>query len=194
MNRRAKRHKALLPSVIAASIAASFAGAMATLVSPAASAQNVINACYQKNDGRLRVLPASEQCKPSEVPISWNDGGPVTGISGLERVDFSTHDDSTSPKHVFAKCPTGKHVVGGGAQVFVQAQATSSATITKIYPSVKPDKITSPAAITKSYPSLKLDGWAASAEDIVPPTSESTSPNWFLTAYALCATVSPKGD
>jgi hypothetical protein len=144
-----------------------FGGVVAVVSSPALG-QPVINACYQKKQGQLRIVPAGEHCRPSEVPISWNIQGPAGGIKGLERVDFSTHDDTTSPKHVFAKCPTGKVVVGGGAQVFVQGQ------------------VAGPIALKKSYPSQALDGWAASAEDMA-----STNLSWFLTAYALCATPSP---
>jgi hypothetical protein len=144
-----------------------FSCAMAVVSSPALG-QNVINGCYQKNNGQLRVLLAGEKCRPSEVPISWNVQGPAGSINGLERVDFSTHDDTTSPKHAFANCPTGKVVIGGGAQVFVQGQ------------------VAGPIALKKSFPSKALNGWAASAEDMA-----STPLSWFLTAYAICATASP---
>ena len=160
MNGRAKRGRGLLSLM-------TFAGALAMVSSPAL-AQNVINGCYQKNNGQLRVLVAGAQCRPSEVPISWNIQGPAGTINGLERVDFSTHDDTTSPKHVFAKCPAGKTVVGGGAQVFVQGQ------------------VSGPIALKKSYPSKALNGWAADAEDMT-----TTNLSWFLTAYAICANASP---
>jgi Collagen triple helix repeat (20 copies) len=42
-------------------------------------AQGVINGCYDKNHGALRVIDteaAGKQCLPSEVPISWNEKGP----------------------------------------------------------------------------------------------------------------------
>ena len=163
MNGQAKRGRAFLTLVMIVC----FGGAMAAVPEPAL-AQSVINGCYQKNNGQLRILPTGGQCRPSEVPISWNIQGPAGTINGLERVDFSTHDDATSPKHVFAKCPAGKLVVGGGAQVFVQGQ------------------VAGPIALKKSYPSEGLNGWAASAEDMT-----STSLSWFLTAYAICATASP---
>ena len=165
MNGPKKQGRAMLTLVMIVC----FGGAMAVASSPALG-QSVIYACYQKNNGQLRVVPAGEQCRPSEVPISWNIQGPAGSINGLERVDFSTHDDTTSPKHAFANCPAGKVVVGGGAQVFVKGQ------------------VAGPIALKKSYPSQALNGWAASAEVMV-----STSPalSWFLTAYALCATASP---
>ena len=39
----------------------------------------VINGCYQKNVGNLRVIDpsAGDSCRPSEVPISWSQTGPA---------------------------------------------------------------------------------------------------------------------
>lgn len=42
----------------------------------------VINACYQKINGQLRIVSATSQCLPSELPISWNVVGPQ-GPSGV---------------------------------------------------------------------------------------------------------------
>ena len=38
----------------------------------------VINGCYQKNVGNLRVIDpsAGDSCRPSEIPISWSQTGP----------------------------------------------------------------------------------------------------------------------
>lgn len=43
----------------------------------------VINGCYQKNVGNLRVIDpsAGDSCRPSEIPISWNQTGPQ-GLRG----------------------------------------------------------------------------------------------------------------
>jgi hypothetical protein len=39
----------------------------------------VINGCYKSQNGQLRLIdPATDQCLPSETPISWNQ----TGIQG----------------------------------------------------------------------------------------------------------------
>ena len=38
------------------------------------------------------------------------------GVSGLERVDASTSSSSANSKSVVATCPSGKKVIGGGAQ------------------------------------------------------------------------------
>src|SRR4029450_6315281 len=38
----------------------------------------VINGCYQKNVGNLRVIDpdAGDSCRPSEIAISWSETGP----------------------------------------------------------------------------------------------------------------------
>jgi hypothetical protein len=159
------------------------------------------------NDGQLRI---SEKCRPNEIAISWNSQGPKgdpgndglpgtpgapgsPGVSGLERVHFSSSNDSETRKDAFARCPKickggtnagndcladsncpagtcsgSKHVVGGGAQVFIGEDRV----------------LVGPVAIKKSWPADSIDGWAATAEEIVP-----TDLRWHLTAYALCANV-----
>jgi hypothetical protein len=43
------------------------------LMVASASAENVlINACYQKNHGQLRIVDSPDQCLASEIPISWD--------------------------------------------------------------------------------------------------------------------------
>lgn len=39
--------------------------------------EEIINGCYQKNNGQLRYLTPGDTCRPSEVPIHWNEVGPV---------------------------------------------------------------------------------------------------------------------
>ena len=46
------------------------------IAASAALAGNVINGCYQKNNGQLRVLLGSGTCRPDEIAISWNQAGP----------------------------------------------------------------------------------------------------------------------
>ena len=47
----------------------------------------IIHACYQKNDGSLRVIDRSKagsagKCRKSEKPLSWNKNGP-RGVPGM---------------------------------------------------------------------------------------------------------------
>ena len=39
-------------------------------------AADVINGCYNKTTGKLRIVSAVENCAPQEIPISWNLTGP----------------------------------------------------------------------------------------------------------------------
>ncbi len=60
--------------------AAALAGGVAWATVPAAN--GVINGCYQKNVGNLRVIDdETETCGPSELAISWNQVGPQ-GLQG----------------------------------------------------------------------------------------------------------------
>jgi hypothetical protein len=92
----------------------------------------------------------------------------AAGIRGLERVDFSSVANSTSPKKAFAKCPSGKKVIAGGAKVFIASDRAG------------------PVALKASFPSDTLDGWAATAEEMT-----ATDAKWFVTTFALCATMEP---
>ncbi len=37
----------------------------------------VINGCYQKSSGKLRVIDSAATCNPSEVALNWNQTGPA---------------------------------------------------------------------------------------------------------------------
>jgi hypothetical protein len=36
-----------------------------------ANSANIINGCYKKNNGQLRIVENPNECLPSEVSISW---------------------------------------------------------------------------------------------------------------------------
>jgi hypothetical protein len=84
-------------------------------------------------------------------------------VSGIEIVTVpnQTQSDKTD---ITASCPTGKTLVGGGAETNnVDAWVTSSA----------PGTVASGKATT----------WVADAKE-----RNSTNANWTLTVYAICAT------
>jgi hypothetical protein len=58
--------------------------AFATIPGP----DGVINSCYHKNDGALRIIDSTEQCKANEEALSFNQTGPQgpAGPSGTSRV------------------------------------------------------------------------------------------------------------
>jgi hypothetical protein len=65
-------------------VGAIIAGGTALAAIPGSN--GVIDGCYQKNVGNLRVIDTSagDSCRPSEIPISWSQTGPqgATGAQG----------------------------------------------------------------------------------------------------------------
>jgi hypothetical protein len=95
--------------------------------------------------------------------------GPA-GVSGYDVETFTTPLDETSLKLAFAQCPSGLHVIGGGAVV---AHPTGEISIT-LHDSGLPESPVSGWDTTQ---------WFVSAEAV---------PNgvpWSLTAQAICASV-----
>lgn len=153
---------------------------------PAIGDNTTIHACVAKLTGVVRIPQRGGSCLLTETPLAWNvtgpqgppgepgapgeDGAPGSpGVSGLERVDFSSRSDNvTALKHAFARCSADKHVVGGGANIMIAGTALGD------------------IVLKKSYPDDNMNGWAATAEAL---GQGPNSPNWFITAYALCANV-----
>src|SRR3954447_6111347 len=77
--------KALLAAVAGAAVAAAVVGGFAWATIPAAN--GVIKACYQKNNGQLRVVDDNTACNSSELAISWNQSGPQ-GTGGGQGRDW----------------------------------------------------------------------------------------------------------
>lgn len=92
-------------------------------------------------------------------------GGPQgpAGLSGLQIVNAFSAFNSASYKFVFATCPAGKKVVGGGAYVV---------------------DVPKEIGIVASYP-LSTTTWFASAHEL--PAVYLA--NWRIRAYAICANV-----
>jgi hypothetical protein len=89
--------------------ATALAGGIAWAAIPGAS--GVINGCYQKVEGQLRVIdPGTDSCRPSEVAITWNERG-VAGGKGDPGAPGGDGRDGTSvavaPEPPGANCPTG---------------------------------------------------------------------------------------
>jgi hypothetical protein len=81
-----------------------------------AQQSDLINACYQKNNGQLRIVKAATECRSSEVAISWN-------VAGQPRPAFELPYDGTvksDNKPAFKVTNTGDRVgissVGGGSR------------------------------------------------------------------------------
>src|SRR6476646_10360654 len=65
--------KALVAAVAGAAAVAGIAGGLAWATTPSSS--SVIKACYQKNNGQLRIVDSLDACSSSELPIQWNQTG-----------------------------------------------------------------------------------------------------------------------
>ena len=70
-----RRSRWLLLGAVTGAVLAGGAAAFATIP----DSNGVINGCYQKNVGNLRVIDpsAGDTCHPSEIPISWSHTGPA---------------------------------------------------------------------------------------------------------------------
>jgi hypothetical protein len=108
---------------------------LATAEFVAAQSNTVINGCYDQKTGILRYLQ-SGSCTTKENPISWNQVGPQgppgpqgeqgsqgppgpAGVSGYEIVESTWQIPPAAPDERYrinAECPSGKRVIGGGAQ------------------------------------------------------------------------------
>ena len=106
------RKRDVLSAAAGAVVASVLAGGIAWAAIPGAG--GVINGCYQKVEGQLRVIdPDTESCNPSEVAISWNEQG-VQGEKG-DRGDPGAAgrdgrdgiDATVEPEAPGANCPAG---------------------------------------------------------------------------------------
>src|ERR1700687_2606573 len=81
----------------------------------------VINGCYAKSNGALRVIDTSrgQKCTTKETGLNWNQTGPpglpgMNGVTGFVQVSNNL-TDTNAVKQVTVECPTGKYAIGGGA-------------------------------------------------------------------------------
>ena len=132
------------------------------LAANAVTASQVKNGSLLKEDFKSGQLPAGPPGPQGPRGVPGPKGAP--GVSGLQRVDAATSASSANSKAVVATCPSGKRVVGGGAQV------TGSGS----------NKV----SITQSFPDSNGDRWNGNAVEVV-----ATGASWQLQAYALCAVV-----
>jgi hypothetical protein len=96
-------------------------------------------------------------------------------VSGLEVVHRLSTIDSVSPKSATARCPSGKHVIGGGGGLVWTAQLHSREVV-----------------LTRMEPVHSDDG---SFRDYFVVTGVETSvgepDNWYLESFAICANPMP---
>src|SRR6185503_18676131 len=73
------RHRAKAGAALAVGTAVVAAGSFAFAAVP--SPGGVINGCYNRSNGQMRVIDPPQQCTSAERALSWNAEGP-TGATG----------------------------------------------------------------------------------------------------------------
>ena len=169
-------HSRLASASLIVSVLIVAAGTVALASIP--DSAGVIHGCYKSATGALRVIDtATQECRASETPISWNQVGPAgatgpqgpqgpSGVARIQVVNVATAEDTSTYKTITANCPAGTKVVSGGAGVFW----------TDSDPTLRPHLLSSfvfPAG---------TNGWYAEA---AAPSTATT--RWYLQAQALCA-------
>jgi hypothetical protein len=122
------RRRDLLSAAAGAVIATALAGGIAFAAIP--NSGGVINGCYQKNEGQLRVIDqATQSCRLSEIGIAWNEFG-VRGAKGDKgdpgapgadgRDGGDGVDARVEVEPAGANCPAGgAKVIAAGGVVYV---------------------------------------------------------------------------
>lgn len=144
------------------------------------SADGVISACKTK-DGAIKLIDTEkgQSCPGSQQLVEWNKAGPAgqdgqdgqDGVSGYETVFEQSATTSSGDKTVWAACPSGKQVLGGGAGVYGVQFAEGQAIVDGV-------------ALVQSHPANGTS-WAARASEFIP-----TDDAWYLAVWAICADVS----
>jgi hypothetical protein len=91
-------------------------------------ASGVIHGCRKNSDGQLRVIDSDlgQTCATGWTPLNWSQTGPqgpagAAGVSGREVVRTALNVPANSYAagegfSLYAFCPSGKLVVGGGGE------------------------------------------------------------------------------
>ena len=133
--------KLIRPAVVALTIVGSLlvAGGIAYATIP--DGGGVIHACYQKNQGALRVIDTdkAQTCSSSESPLIWNQTGQQgppgpTGPSDVWSVDG--HDagfENLAPAQTWVNLATTSTLPAGNYSVQAEAEANSTLSIPTDY-------------------------------------------------------------
>lgn len=135
---RLYRTTASTTSVIAAALLLALVAAVTVAVGAATGAGRTpssLTACAAKDGGALRLVAKKKACRSDERPVTWGKRGPqgapgtngangaagpqgpagAPGVSGYEVVEEFRQIGGTYFANVYATCPAGKRIVGGGA-------------------------------------------------------------------------------
>lgn len=78
---------------------------------------NIVYACYQKENGQLRKVSGPNQCRPSELPISWSAAGAPgpQGPQGIQGPKGERGEMGPAPR--ITTEPAGSNCANGGLRV-----------------------------------------------------------------------------
>jgi hypothetical protein len=156
---RSKRTRAVALAVAAVGVVT---GGIAYASIP--SSGGIIHGCYMKSSGVLRVIDTDvgAACKSTEKSLDWN----AQGLPGLEIVtDVHSSAEEVLEEGTFtATCPTGKKVIGGGAN-HTSYDGSANRTVLASWPSGD-------------------DEWSATF------SGAGSGTGFKATVYAICALVS----
>jgi hypothetical protein len=125
--------------------------------------------------GRRGATGAKGDTGPAGVQgISGAPGAP--GLSGLQIVSATSSLDSNSYKSQAVTCPAGKTAISGGSS---NAAASQPAPLAVVVSQPAKNGIGASAGETP-------DGWFVAMNE-----ESAFAPNWNVTAYAVCAKVTP---
>ncbi len=111
-------------ATLALFLAASGGVAVAAGVIPAGD--GTVQACYGNQNGHLRAVPSTTECRPNETPLSWNQQGPKgdtgpPGADGPTNVTIRKGPRVESPNLLsnplvtaIVRCEPGERATGGG--------------------------------------------------------------------------------
>ncbi|GIG88590.1 hypothetical protein [Plantactinospora endophytica] len=110
----------------------------------------------------------------AQAGIQLVDTAPAAAVTGIERTSELSATDSRTARTVRAFCPVGTWVIGGGGWAFAVAAADSAK-----------------VALVQLVPEHRTDGTRDSFLVTGTETTTAMTGNWWLEAYAICA--SPSG-
>jgi hypothetical protein len=136
--------KLIRPAVVALTIVGALlvAGGIAYATIP--DGGGVIHACYQKNQGTLRVIDTdkAQTCASSESPLNWSQTGPQgtqgppgpTGPSDVWSVDgYDAGFKNLAPAQTWVNLATTSTLPAGNYSVQAEAEADSTLSISTDY-------------------------------------------------------------
>jgi hypothetical protein len=130
---------------------------------------HVLNGSLLGADFKVGQIPQGPKGDKGDKGDRGDKGDPGSpGVSGHQIVANFSDLNSANLKSIFAECPAGKKVTGGGGLVSVLGGTAAQDDL----------------AVSESWPTPSQTAWLFEGVEVVP-----TAGTWRVTAYAVCANV-----